>query len=389
MATPLRILMICPQFRPIVGGYERAAERLSAELGRLGHNVTVLAERRDRNWLADEQMTAYAVHRVWCVYRRGWHIWTSLLSYALFIVWNVRKYDVCHVHQYGHHAALLIAIGGLFGRPVVLKVTNTGEQGIESALHRAGSWSRLLGRLHRQVNACVVTTGSAFAEAVRFGIPANRIQQIPNGVDLDEFAPATGEEKALIKTRLGLQRALVVIYCGRLTSEKNPDGLLEAWRIVAQDVGNVELVLVGDGPLRPLLENSVRNSHHSDSVRLVGIQSQVVSWYRAADVYVLPSRNEGLSNSLLEAMSCGLPVVSTRVSGSTEIFSEADIGCLVDVGDVAGFADALKTLLTEEKRRLQCGVAARSYVKAKYSIESVGASTVALYQELLSTGGES
>jgi glycosyltransferase involved in cell wall biosynthesis len=100
-------------------------------------------------------------------------------------------------------------------------------------------------------------------------------------------------------------------------------------------------------------------------------------------VYVLPSRNEGLSNSLLEAMTCGLPVVSTRVSGSIDIFAQADIGCLVDVGDVAGFADALKEMLGDEKRRMRCGATARSYIKAQYSIESVGAATIDLYQRVL------
>jgi glycosyltransferase involved in cell wall biosynthesis len=373
----------------MVGGYERAAERLSAELGRKGHDVTVVAEQRDRKWLADEQMATYAVHRVWCVYRPGWHIWTSLLSYALYIVRNAHRYDVLHVHQYGHLAALVIAMGSLLGKPVVLKLTSTGEQGIESALHSAGRWSRVLGWLHRQVSACVVPTESAFAEAVRFGIPANRIRQIPNGVDVDEFAPVTEGEKALIKAQLGLQRSLVAIYCGRLASVKNPDGLLESWRIVARDVGNAELVLIGDGPLRPVLESSMHNSHQPDSVRLAGNQSSVLPWYQAADVYVLPSRLEGLSNSLLEAMSCGLPVVSARVSGSTDIFSHADVGCLVDVGDVVGFADALKTMLVEEKRRLSCSATARSYAKANYSIESVGASTIALYQLLLSTGRKS
>jgi len=381
--------MICPQFRPIVGGYERAAERLSAELGRQRHVVTVLAEQRDRAWLVDEQMATFAIHRVWCVYRRGWHIWTSLLSYALFIVSNARKYDVFHVHQYGHHAALAIVLGRFAGKPVVLKVTNTGAQGIESALNRAGRWTRLLARFHRRVDACVVTTESALDEAVRFGIPISRIRQIPNGVDQKEFAPATADEKPVNKVRLGLQRPLVVVYCGRLTSEKNPDGLLEAWQIVCRDIGDAELVLIGDGPLRPMLEKSVTVPALSGSVRLVGSQAHVLPWYQAADIYVLPSKNEGLSNSLLEAMSCGLPVVSTRVSGSIDIFAHADIGYLVDVGDVVGFADALKKMLIDEKHRMRCGATARSYIKAQYSIESVGAATIDLYQALLGFGLES
>ena len=130
----LRVLMISPQFRPLVGGYERAAERLSAALAEVGLRVVVIAERRDRAWPAMECIDGYEVRRLSCSYRRHRHAVTSLLSFAGFLLRHGREFDVWHVHQYGFHAALAVALGKVLRRPVVLKLTSSGAMGIESAM---------------------------------------------------------------------------------------------------------------------------------------------------------------------------------------------------------------------------------------------------------------
>src|SRR4029434_9571185 len=108
---PIRVLMICPQFRPIVGGYERSAEHLSAALAEAGMRVAVIAERRDPAWPALESIDGYEVRRLSCSYRRHRHAVTSLLSFASFLLRHGREFDVWHVHQYGVHAALAVALG--------------------------------------------------------------------------------------------------------------------------------------------------------------------------------------------------------------------------------------------------------------------------------------
>ena len=126
--------MIAPQFRPLVGGYERAAERLAEELVSLGHEVTVIADCRDKCWPRMETTNGVTVRRLWCIYRTGLHLLTALLSHAAFLLLNGRRYDVFHIHQYGYHAAVTVVIGRLLRRPIILKITNTGAQGIEQAL---------------------------------------------------------------------------------------------------------------------------------------------------------------------------------------------------------------------------------------------------------------
>src|SRR6266571_4708787 len=130
----LAVLMISPQFRPLVGGYERAAERLSGALAEAGISVVVITERRDHAWPAVECIDGYKVRRLWCVYRRHLHTISSLLAFARFLLRHGREFDVWHVHQYGFHAALAMALGKVLRRPVVFKLTSSAAMGIERTM---------------------------------------------------------------------------------------------------------------------------------------------------------------------------------------------------------------------------------------------------------------
>ena len=383
MNPGLRILIVSQQFRPIVGGYERAAERLAAELGREGHDVTVIAERREKSWPRTESAQGYKLHRLWCIYRPGWHMLSSLFSFARFLIAHGHQYQVFHIQQYGKHAALTVAIGRALSRVVVLRTTSTRADGISQVLDGGSPLVRLVAALHRKVDACIATTSWGLEEVIRFGIPADRAVLIPNGVDTSEFAPAGRLEAASGKRRLGISGALMVLSCGRLEDAKNPLGLVDAWRHVQEVAPQAVLVLVGDGSLRKAVEERIRVLGLSAVVVMAGEQSTVLPWYQAADIFVLPSRHEGLSNALLEAMSCGLPVVSTMVSGSADIFAECDVGELVEVGSDTAIADGIKRLLADPERRAACGARARRYAEAKFSIESVARQTATLYQRLL------
>jgi glycosyltransferase involved in cell wall biosynthesis len=382
MKKVLRILMISPAFRPMLGGYERAAERLSLALCRAGYRVTVITERRDKKWPRKEVVDQVVVVRLWCVHRMGIHVLTSVMSFATFLLTRGWRYHIFHVHEYGYHAALAVVVGRLLRKPVIFKVTSTSTEGIAPVLASC-RFSRPITALHRAVSACIVTSTEAAREAIQFGIPEERIKLLPNGIDIDEFRPATDAEKLRLRIRLGITRSLVVLYCGRLVAFKNVGGLLESWSKIHRDMDAV-LAIVGDGPLRSTLEAQCRYLGLSSSVRFIGQQVDVIPWYQAADVFVASSHYEGLSNSLLEAMSCGLPVASTRVSGSVDIFADVDIGELIVPGDAGAMATSLARLLADPARRAACGSRARAYAKAKYSINSVAKDTIALYDRLVS-----
>lgn len=378
----MRILMICPQFRPLVGGYERAAERLSVELGRRGHAVTVLAERRDPRWPAHESCAGYELRRLSVWYRRGWHGLTSLVSHLFWLLLHGRGFDVWHVHQYGAHATVAILLGKLLRRPVALKLTSSGAQGLAVALqelraHRLHVWA------HRRVAACLAVSQETAAEARQFGIPPERIHRVGNGLDLANWPMATEAARSSARARLGLGEGFLAVAVGRLAEVKYPLGLVDAWskarRLLPDDA---RLAWVGDGPLRSTMEAHIRALQLEYAFFLAGHSDTVADWLHAADVFVLSSRNEGMANSMLEAMASGLPSAATAVSGASELLQATGAGLVVPVGDMGALADAIVQLARNPDMRASMGARARQVIETDYSLDVVADRIAAIYRSI-------
>lgn len=381
--APLSVLMISPQFRPLVGGYERAAERLSAALAEAGLRVVVITERRDRAWPSVEPIDGYEIRRLSCLYRRHLHAVTSLLAFAGFLLRRGREFDVWHVHQYGFHAALATALSKVLRRPVVLKLTSSAAMGIERAMGD-GIVGRTLRFFHLRVSACLAVSEETREEAIRFGIPVQRIHLVPDGLDGRQFVPAPPEERAAARRALGLDCERLVLYVGRLSAEKNPLGLLDAWAAVDTKAREGALLaLVGDGPERAQVHARAQTPNLTDSVHLAGQRSDVANWYRAADLYVISSHIEGLSISMIEALASGLPVISTRVSGSSILVEVPAAGLVVDVGNIEKLAAAIEALLTDESIRMQLSENARPLFESCFSLEIFSKKIILLYKRLL------
>lgn len=379
----MKILMLCPQFRPLTGGYERAAEVLSAVLAVRGHKVTVVTERRDRAWKREELLSGFRIRRLSCWYRKGWHGVTARTSLGLWLVRHGRSFDVWHVHQYGAPATLAVVLGKLLRRPVVLKLTSSGvEQGLAASVSalRWGGWHRWA---HRQASGCVAVSQESAAEARAFGIPNERIHCIANGVDMEILQPASPEQRADMRIALGLGTAFLAVAVGRLSAEKNPLGVLAAWqRALPALPAGACLAWVGDGPERAAVDLRMRGLGIEGSVVLVGHSESVASWLAAADLFVLPSQYEGMANALLEAMACGLPSVATAVSGVSQLLGVTGAGRVVPVGDMAAFADAIVAMARDAEARTSMGRRARQVIEAGYSIDSVASQMEAVYEHI-------
>jgi sugar transferase (PEP-CTERM/EpsH1 system associated) len=187
-------------------------------------------------------------------------------------------------------------------------------------------------------------------EDVRVRCP---VIQIYNGVDMSAFAGApTGAE---VKAELGLRPdALLVGFVGRLDLIKDHPTLFRAFARVRERFPHAELLCVGDGPDRAAIEREL-----VPGVHLLGTRYDVPRIVRALDLFVLTSKNEGISNTILEAMASGLPVVATRVGGNPELVEDGTTGRLFPVGDVDALAKALSDYLAEPALRAAHGAAGR------------------------------
>ena len=382
MVSEYKVLMISPQFKPLVGGYERAAERLSKALAKLGLAVVVITERRDQSWSKVEFVDGFTIQRHYCCYRRYFHSITSVLALSAYLLTQGRKFTIWHIHQYGLQAAIAIAFGQLLNKPVVMKLTSSKNMGISQSLGH-GVKGRILRYWHKKIGACIAVSQETYYEAIAFGIPQERVHLIPNGVDADQFYPSAIEEKLAARKALKLECQKMVLFVGRLSPEKNLAGLIDAWNILANDVrANTLLVIIGNGPERSNIEHKIELLGLEQSIYLAGNQSNVELWYRAADIYVICSFREGLSNSMLEALASGLPVISTRVSGSSILLDQEPSGFVVDIDNKIQFSEALTTLLSDSSLRSRMSKNARKIFELQFSLTEIAKQTICIYKKL-------
>ena len=217
------------------------------------------------------------------------------------------------------------------------------------------------------------------------GAAGRRTDVIPSGVDTDVFRPTAGRDEA--KRRLGLPPERPVIgTVGRLEPRKGTATLLAAFAALRAAGRDAALVVVGDGPLRADLEREAERLGIAADVLFLGDRADVLGVLAALDVFVLPSRTEGMSNALLEAMAAAHPVVATAVGGTPEVVSDGASGLLVPADDPAAMTRAIERVLDDAALATTLGAAARQTVEARYGAKSMVRRLEAVYAAIASSG---
>ena len=219
----------------------------------------------------------------------------------------------------------------------------------------------------------------------KVGIASNRIDQIYNGVDGQRFHPLEGEPRPLHGWPRSAGRPWVVGTVGRMQGVKDQTLLARAFaRALAlrpELQGHWRLLMVGDGPLRPQVQAVLRQAGLEDLAWLPGDRSDVPDCMRRMNCFVLPSRAEGVSNTILEAMASGLPVVATQVGGNGELVQAGQTGLLVPAGDVDAMAQALLQLHDSPELVRAMGLRARREVEGRFSMSAMVGAYQALYDK--------
>ena len=204
----------------------------------------------------------------------------------------------------------------------------------------------------------------------------SRFATVPNGIDVERNPPAGEDERRRARARLGLDDHPLVLTLGRLSEQKGQDVLLRAWPAVLERVPDAELLLVGDGPARAGLQ-----ARGTPRVRFEGTRSDVSDWLAAADVVAMPSRWEGFSLVMLEAMASARSVVSSDVAGARESLQGA--GAIVPVEDPRALAAALAERLEDPDLARREGAEARRRVEREFDLAEVTERVAKLYEGVL------
>lgn len=209
----------------------------------------------------------------------------------------------------------------------------------------------------------------------------DRIQVIANGVDLNTFQPSV--DKTALRARFGLPSARFILgNIARLDPVKNHEVILHALTCSRPGVNRPYFLLVGEGEHRPVLEGTIRRMGLEEDVRLMGYSDQIADLLNCMDVYVQSSFYEGFSNTILEAMACGLPIVATDVGGTRDLFSDQQEGFLFRPDDSSALGALLSTLQAQSWRMKEMGSAARLRAVEHFSILRMVRTYEAMYSGL-------
>jgi glycosyltransferase involved in cell wall biosynthesis len=386
---PLRVHMVVRLFYPWVGGAERQAHKLARILKEKKNvQVEIVTGWWFRGTSQREVLDGIPVFRnqtLWEMFgirglrRFGGYLYMASLFWYL---WRRRAdYEILHVHGLNYHAAVAVLAARWFNRKTVVKLANSG-QASDIRKMRMGQQlplSRFLIPLALQSDRFVATSNAIVQELIEAGVPADRITQLPNGVETDSI-PA--------RVDYALHDSVRLIFVGRLHEQKGLDVLLAAFQQLSSAYPhlNLRLQLLGDGPLRSDLMELSQTLGIAPQVDFAGMTDQVFEHLQEADIFVLPSRAEGLSNALLEAMTCGLPVVVSNIAANVSVTEHEKNGLVFSAGDPNSLASALALLLEQPELRARLGKAARQTIENRYSLDSIAERYVSLYRDILANG---
>ena len=306
--------------------------------------------------------------------------------------WRLRRFVRCHrfdiVHCHGARAALwarLAAIGPQ--RPKII----FGVHGLSIVHHRGLKRSLLLGMerlLQTVTDVTLCDSDSERAEVIRYGIASpQRTRTIHNGIDLERL-DYESYDKAAARATLGLDsiQPTLVTVC-RLNRPRDFETLLHAMQRVTAQLPTTRLLIVGDGPLRPAIEDQIQTLALGENVQLLGIVRDVGQVLAAADVFVLSTQGwEGLPLAPLEAMVMRLPVVISDVGGNREAVRDGVTGLVVPPRQPQALADALLQLLRDHPTAQRMGQHGHDRVVREFSAQRMAAETMTIYDRVWKSG---
>ncbi|MBC8097886.1 MAG: glycosyltransferase family 4 protein, partial [Armatimonadetes bacterium] len=355
-------------------------ERLGAWL--VEHNIPVMmVTRRVDDLPAYERLHGIDIYRVATLKGKG----LAALSFMLGGVWVMlrhrRKYNVVHSHQVYTPTTIGWIASRLLRLPLVINLHLGGEEGdLQRLMRNKRTGQRRLNLLKRDAGAWVVISKEIEAEAQAAGIPADKVHFLVNAVDPRQFAPLAPEAQRAMRLKLDLPpEGALGIYVGRLEPIKGVNVLLQAWRSVPD---SAHLVIIGVGSKMEELQAYARE-HLPGRVTFRGRQTNIADYLQAVDAWSLPSYGEGLPVSLLEAMSCALPVVVTPVGAMAQMIQHGVNGYVIPVGDADALAAAFNQIFSDPAAAQRIGAAARQLVLDEYSLDSVSQSYQTLFEQLL------
>jgi sugar transferase (PEP-CTERM/EpsH1 system associated) len=356
-AEPLGVAHIA--FSLQTGGMERLLVEFARHADRQRFRLDFFSL-TDRGAPADDiEDLAWPVH---CLGKASGFRWSAVCRLAK----EFRRLNTQVVHTHNSGAMIYGALAArLAGVPTVIH----SRHGQRFGASRRQNWT--FATMSRLIDRVVGVSEDSAQQCLREGVSASRVRTIWNGIDLARFSFA------------GNQPNGPAVLVARLVPEKDLPTLLRAVALLVQREPAFRLQVAGNGPCLEETRQAIQQLGLTNHVQLLGERRDVPEILRQASLFVLPSRTEGISLTLLEAMACGLPIVATRVGGNAEVVEHGRTGWLVPAGDAEQMAEAITRVWRNPDESRRFGQAGRQRVERHFDVQRMVRNYEHLYREVL------
>jgi glycosyltransferase involved in cell wall biosynthesis len=369
------VAMIIQDYLPSIGGAEKQLATLAPLLEERDVKISILT-RRHPGLSRFEFIDGVPVYRLPMLKTK---VLNSLMftSFALPVLKKLRP-DVIHAHGLLSPTTTAVFAKQFLGTPVVSKPLRGGILGDLKRLTSSSLGRRRFKMIQSHVDTFITISSEIKDELVCQGVAPERCIFIPNGVKLEKFHPVHREQKRLLRKELRLPDGLLVIFIGRLEKEKRVDHLIQIWPQVQQRRPDTSLLILGRGSQAEKLKEMAGNG-----IVFGGSVDNVAPYLQTADLFVLPSVAEGLSNSLLEALAAGVPVLATPTGGTTDIVRHKTSGWLIQNFNAPSLLEDILAFLGDPQLMERCALEGRNYVVQNYSVVNTAQKLSDLYRHIM------
>ncbi len=375
----IKIAMFSYYFPPQYSGAALQGINLARELRDRGLEIIFLTVNHDRLPVTDN-LEGFKVYRL---FEGKGRLGEVLLWKNMWQLLGRQRPDIIHSHGAYLRNSFIGFFSKLFKKRSLAKISLAHND--LHGLGRGGS-----GWLHKQFISMVdryISISKEITDELRsYGLPDEKIREIPNGVDIKRFAPISRDEKMILRRKFGFpENSLMLLYAGVIDERKNVKWLIEMWSELNQSYPGF-LVVVGpisrdDKDMK--LYHGLKTYEEKLKNKLFFMQytDKIEDFYKMADIFVLPSINEGMPNVVLEAMSFGLPCLVNKVSGADDVVNEKN-GISFNFREPETFLNGLFTL-RKQSVRIEMGEKARELIVRNFSLDGVAEKYIDLYKDML------
>lgn len=361
----MKILMISHEYPPVGGGGANACMYLAKEYAMHGHHVTIVTVNYQQSMPNEEQNGNIRIIRLNVKRKKKEHCSFQEMFHFLCKAWPAirklqgqEKYDVCQIFFGIPSGPLGYLLKKKYHVPYIIRFGGGDIPGFQERFTKVyrviGPFLKIIWR-----NADVLVANSRGLKELALDFYDKKdIQIIPNGVDTEVFYPGKRQKHDTIQ----------VLFVSRLIERKGLQYILPEWRQIERKTGKqIHLTIVGDGPYRETLEKITLENHLTDVVSFEGQKdkSEILHYYQEADLFILPSKKEGMPNVVLEAMAVGLPIIMTPCQGSEELVHENG-----EIVEISQFVDAIIRFCQNDELRDRQGLESRRRAEQEFSWKS-------------------